>query len=268
MLRVSSSFRDPSGYVFEDGGIIYRKVAESYLFIFFGWYLYPLLPFFIVEGLLLPFEVVGNILKPEQIPFISYPYEWSFSMLKDAALLTLRTQKIALEYNYTLKDASAYNVQFVGGSPVLIDHLSFYPYSEGKPWVAYSQFCKHFLAPLSLAAYRDVGFIKKLLYEIDGLKLGSASHLLPSSAWLRLGLLLHLKLNGIDTRAITPRLGVRVSKFTLTSLVSSLEATIKNLNWKPPYGWKDYEKECNYSDEATHKKAYIVEEDLRRIDSK
>src|SRR3990170_8008198 len=117
MLRVSSSFRDPSGYVFEDGGIIYRKVAESYLPIVNGLVESGLSSRLIDEGLLLPFEVVGNILKPEQIPFISYPYEWSFSMLKDAALLTLRTQKIALEYGMSLRDASAYNIQLVNGKP-------------------------------------------------------------------------------------------------------------------------------------------------------
>ena len=81
------------------------------------------------------------IIKPERIPFISYPYEWSFSQLKDAAQLTLQIQKSALEVGLSLKDCSAYNIQFLRGKPVLIDTLSFERYREGEPWAAYRQFC-------------------------------------------------------------------------------------------------------------------------------
>ena len=96
------------------------------------------------------------IIKPERIPFISYPYEWSFSQLKDAARLTLQIQKFALEKGLSLKDCSAYNIQFFRGRPILIDTLSFERYREGEPWAAYRQFCQHFLAPLALISYTDV----------------------------------------------------------------------------------------------------------------
>lgn len=94
-------------------------------------------------------DSVYKILEPQSIGFISYPYSWSFSMLKDAALLTLKIQKIALKYGMVLKDASAYNVQFLGSQPIFIDTLSFEKHKEGSPWVAYRHFCQHFLATLS-----------------------------------------------------------------------------------------------------------------------
>jgi len=115
----------------------------------------------IKEGKLIDHQEVSKsdqtiIIQPQPIKFISYPYEWAFSMFKDAALLTLDIQKTALEFNMSLKDASAYNIQFVGGKPILIDTLSFEKYQPGQPWVAYRQFCQHFLAPLALMSYKSV----------------------------------------------------------------------------------------------------------------
>jgi hypothetical protein len=100
-----------------------------------------------------------KVLHPEPIPFISYPYEWTFSQLKDTALTTLQAQIKALNFGMTLKDASAYNVQFLRGQAVLIDTLSFEKYQEGEPWVSYRQFCQHFLAPLALMSYRHTGLL-------------------------------------------------------------------------------------------------------------
>jgi hypothetical protein len=108
------------------------------------------------------------VIRPWPVDFISYPYEWSFGQLKDAALLTLRAQAVALERGFTLRDASAYNGQFVDGAPMLIDSLSFEPEEPGRPWVAYRQFCQHFLAPLALAAHRDPRLILLLREHLDG----------------------------------------------------------------------------------------------------
>ncbi len=126
-----------------------------------------------------------KIIQPEEVPFISYPYEWSFNALKDAALTTLRIQKRALEYDMTLKDASAYNMQIFQGRMRLIDTLSFEIYTEGKPWIAYRQFCQHFLAPLSLMAFKDIRLNQLLRIYIDGIPLDLASKLLPISARLK-----------------------------------------------------------------------------------
>ncbi|NRA83218.1 MAG: hypothetical protein HRU22_05410 [Gammaproteobacteria bacterium] len=85
-----------------------------------------------------------NVIKPKLIIFISYPYEWSFEQVKQAALLILNIQKIAIGKGMSLKDASVYNIQFINGSPIFIDTLSFECYEENKPWIAYKQFCQHF----------------------------------------------------------------------------------------------------------------------------
>ena len=135
------------------------------------------------------------MLQPEPLPFISYPYEWSFGQLKDAALLTLDLQLLALARGFTLRDASAYNVQFRRGRPVFIDTLSFEPHQDGTPWNAYKQFCEHFLLPLSLMSTRDVRCGSMLRDHLDGIPLDLGSALLPRGTWLRPGTLFHIHLH-------------------------------------------------------------------------
>lgn len=101
-------------------------------------------------------QALYKTIKPDQLSFISYPYEWCFSQFKAAALATLEIQRIALKHCMSLKDASAYNIQFIGNNPLLIDTLSFEKHEQGAPWVAYRQFCQQFLAPLALMSYTDV----------------------------------------------------------------------------------------------------------------
>ena len=98
------------------------------------------------------------VLEHEKLPFVSYPYEWSFEMLKDAAVLQLDLVLAALDEGIGLKDASAYNVQWKGAAPVFVDVASFYKRAEREPWVGYRQFCQMFLYPLLIQAYRDVPF--------------------------------------------------------------------------------------------------------------
>jgi hypothetical protein len=132
-----------------------------------------------VEGAGIAGPDAYKLLEPQRIPFIAYPYEWSFSQLRDAALATLAIQQRALKRGMSLKDASAYNIQFVDARPILIDTLSFEPYREGQPWVAYRQFCQHFLAPLALMSGRDIRLGLLLRDFIDGIPLDLASRLPP-----------------------------------------------------------------------------------------
>src|SRR3954449_13533967 len=147
--RSVASFRDPSGFVFQQDGILYRQVNRSYredYDLLIGSGLYRRLA---DDGWLIAHEEeevggaaaepadVYKILRPVRIPFISYPYEWCFGQLKDAALLTLAIQRRAVEHGMTLKDCNAYNVQFRDGRGIFIDTLSFEAYREGTPWVAY-----------------------------------------------------------------------------------------------------------------------------------
>src|SRR5688500_8711569 len=133
--RVPGSFRDPSGVVFRNGEELYRQVNRCYADDYEHLVSSGLASNLIKSGHLIPHEEVESaaaissptayrVLRPERVPFISHPYEWCFSQLRDAALLTLRIQSVALEHGMTLKDASAYNVQFRGSSaPVFIDTL-------------------------------------------------------------------------------------------------------------------------------------------------
>lgn len=202
---VPSSFRDPSGFVFFKEGVCYRQVnrscKENYdCLIDSG--LYKKLT---DAELLIPHEEADaqlawsvdahKILKPEPIPFISYPYEWSFSQLKDAALATLEIQKAALDYGMSLKDASAYNIQFYKGKPVFIDTLSFEKSRDGKPWAAYQQFCRFFVAPLALMARVDIRMNQLLRIHMEGVPLDLASSSLPWRTRFNPALLMHIHLH-------------------------------------------------------------------------
>ncbi len=198
---------------------------------------------------------VYKIIKPELIPFISYPYEWSFSQLKEAALITLQIQKKSLEFGMTLKDGSAYNIQFRNGKPIFIDTLSFEKYREGQPWVAYRQFCQHFLAPLSLMANCDIRLGQLLRLDVDGIPLDLASSLLPFRTWLRFSLLSHIHLHGKSQKYFANKTvsknGRKMSRLSFLGLVDSLEAAIKKLSWKPKgTEWAEYYEDTNYSPEA------------------
>jgi hypothetical protein len=208
---------------------------------------------------------VYKIIQPERVPFISYPYEWSFGQLKDAALATLSIQRRALKAGMSLKDASAYNIQFVRGKATLIDTLSFEIYKEGQPWVAYRQFCQHFLAPLALMALKDIRLNQLLRVYIDGVPLDLASELLPSRTRFNFGLLTHIhlhagaqkKYSGADVKSRTGTM----SKQAMTNLIESLDATVRKLDWKPGgTEWGNYYDITNYSDAAFEHKKQLVGE--------
>lgn len=281
--RVGGSFRDPSGFVFSHCGVIHRQVNQFYredydLLMSSG--LYNSLA---TDGLLVTHEEVADVqsphpemayrmLRPEQLPFISYPYEWPFSALKDAALLTLAVQKRALEHGMTLKDCSAYNIQFVKGRPVFIDTLSFEKYSEGLPWTPYRQFCQHFLAPIALISRTDVRLQLLLRSFIDGVPLDLASRLLPYRSRFSFAFQLHIHLHAktqrqyADTAVARKSFEKKVSKTSLLGLLDSLESLVKSCTWRPSgTEWADYYKDDSYTEAGLAHKKQIVEEYLDEI---
>jgi hypothetical protein len=151
---VRGSFRDPSGFVYTADGTLYRQVNRVFAEEFDACVASGLYDDLAAGGLLVPHRNVGvergatpdahAVIEPARIDFVSYPYEWAFGELRDAALLTLDVQERALARGFVLRDASAYNVQFADGRPLFIDTLSFARYREGEPWAAYKQFCEHF----------------------------------------------------------------------------------------------------------------------------
>ena len=207
-----------------------------------------------------------KILEPEQLRYISYPYEWSFSQLKDAALLTMDIQIEAMKHNMYLKDASAYNIQFHNGRPVFIDTLSFEKYEEGKPWVAYRQYCQHFLGPLALIAYQDYRLLRLSRSFIDGVPLDLTSRLLPRRTWFRYSLLAHIHFhakaqNKYQDAGRNQETGsqAKIGRAQLEGLLTSIKNATDSLVWKYAITeWGDYYQDTNYVDESMMNKENLV----------
>jgi hypothetical protein len=269
--RSDASFRDPSGFVFFRDGVVYRQVQESYRAGYDQLIASGLYDELVTNRLLVPHREAPletataqgayRILEPELIPFISYPYEWCFSQLRDAALLTLAIQRRALARGMTLKDASAFNVQFVGGRPIFMDTLSFERYEEGQAWVAYRQFCQHFLAPLLLMSRVDTRLGRLLSTYMDGVPLDLASGLLPRRTWLRPAWLTHVHLHAYSIARFAGRevpaaaAGRGVSFRGLEGLVQHLEGSVRSLSWSGRTEWSDYSDDHGYDQselEAKH----------------
>jgi len=270
---LGGSFRDPSGFIFRHEGVLYRQIQQSYREHYDHLMASGLYGNLVEAGLLIPHkesDLRGNDLPdfyktimPEPIPFISYPYEWSFSQLKDAALATLDIQKRALHFSMSLVDCSAYNMQFRRCRPVLIDTLSFRKYADGEPWTAYKQFCQHFLAPLALMSLRDVRLSQLLRIYIDGVPLDLACDLLSSKSKLRFSLLLHIHLHAKSQRRYSDKTvaikGRRLSLQAFFGLIDSLESAVRRLSWNPQgTEWADYYHDTNYSPAGLEHKTTLV----------
>ena len=262
-----ASFRDPSGNVIHYKNEIYRIINNNYKnefdhFIKSGLYQKLISENLIVEyneddtiQIKSDFDNFYKIIKQEKIHFISYPYEWSFDMLKDAALTILQIQKICLEFGMSLKDASAYNVQFYNGKPILIDTTSFEMYQDG-PWKAYRQFCEHFLAPLALMSKKDVRLFQLLLSNIDGIPLDIAAEIIPKSTFTNFGLAAHIHAHAkaqkhYEDKKVKKQ---KLRKIQLLGIIENLKATIKNLKINQETEWANYYNDTNYSDIAEKEK--------------
>lgn len=282
--RLPASFRDPSGFLFwGDDGRLLRQINRSYRAEYIQLMASGLYETLVKDRLLVPHQEVDvdpaepdsayKVIEPQRISFISYPYEWSFSQLKDAALTTLTIQQQAMDFNMSLKDASAFNIQFHQGRPLLIDTLSFEPYQEGLPWVAYRQFCQHFLAPLALMAHKDVALGQLFKSYIDGIPLDLTSNLLPWRTRLSFGLLSHIHLHasaqrryaGVDVKEKAADRSMGRNAFL--GLIDNLASTIKKLTWNAGgTAWADYESDNNYTDEAMAHKEAIVQQFIETAD--
>ena len=272
-----SSFRDPAGFLFTKSGTLYRQINKIYasdydLLMQSGLYqalvdAKLLISHHEVNSSLAKGDLAYKIIKPEKIETISYPYEWCFSQLKDAALTTIKIQRIALTFGMILKDASAYNVQFHKGKPVFIDTLSFTRYQEDAPWIAYKQFCQHFLAPLALISNTDSRLAELSKNYIDGVPLDLASRLLPVRSYLNYSLLAHIHLHARAQQKFSSSKGSRnqgkgprnVSRKALSAFLKDLHNAIKTRHWKlPDTEWGDYYSATNYQGHSMRHKEEAV----------
>lgn len=269
-VRLGGSFRDPAGFVFERDGELYRQLNPSGFASYDTLMASGLAEALHGRGLLVAHQEVPSagshrLLKPARVPFVSYPYEWCFGQLRAAALLTLEVLAAAVERGQILRDATAYNVQFLGPRPIFIDTLSFEPWVEGTPWVAYRQFCQHFLAPLALMAKVDVRLGALLRTHLDGIPLDLAGGLLPWSTRLSWGLGLHLHAHARSQRrhadsadrSDTPPSGGgpggpgRFGRAALLGLIDSLRSAVEGLTWRPQgTEWGDYYETAHYGEAA------------------
>jgi ribosomal protein L11 methylase PrmA len=269
----SGSFRDPSGFIYREKGIVYRQINKYYQSEYDMLMQSGLYAKLVEKKLLISHSEVPvkgkkdpcyKVIKPEIIPFVSYPYEWSFSMLKDAALLTLEIQKTSLESGMSLRDASAYNIQFINGKPMFIDTLSFEHYKKGEPWVAYKQFCQHFLGPLLLMSYKDIRLNQLFKNYIDGIPVDLTASLLGGKGKFNFSIYSHIYLHAKSQKKYEKSADAeikkgRMSHMAFLGIIDNLESLVKKLTWHPAgTEWGDYYTFTNYSDAGFEHKKEII----------
>ncbi|BCL17105.1 class I SAM-dependent methyltransferase [Micromonospora sagamiensis] len=271
------SFRDPANQVFHRDGDVLRgldeQAARDYRALADTEFFRALLAAGKVCGTAPVEPVPGTpwtvVLRHERIPFVSHPYEWSFGMLRDAALLHLEILRTALTHGFTLKDGSAYNVQWRGVAPVFIDVGSFEPAREGEPWAGYRQFCQTLLYPLLLQAHLGVDFQPWLRSRVDGIEADQLRPLFKGVRRLLPGVPTHVHLHGAMQRrhATATTTDVRdqlraagYSRDLALATVRGIERLVGRLDRRPPEShWADYQRTCGYSAEDRAGKERFVE---------
>lgn len=294
MSRDYGSFRDPDGYVFSASGRIFRGISSGAAsrvrrFIHSDFYK-KRAGSQIVETIEVSSQEVASAgisiddvdscemwVEHSRVLLISYPWEWSFESLKEAGRLTLDLLIDGLHCGYTLKDASAFNVQFINTRPIFIDVLSFTEYREGEPFIGYKQFCEHFLAPLCLSAYAGIDYNTWFRGRLEGLDLVEVSKALPFVTRFRMQVLMHLHLQAwamrrvrSTTSVVTRKRHRPVSRRNLIALADSLKRFITKLQRERSSYWQQYSSCNNYSDSSRADKTciareFIMENNIREV---
>ena len=278
--RVAGSFRDRAGHVYAHEGRILRSVSKGKAAAAYeaardaG--LYERL---VRKGLLVGLEEVAAPeglndehvaywLEHPKLPFISQPYEWPFALWQKAAILQLRVHLEALKDGFTLSDATAYNIQFVGVQPRFIDHLSIQPYQEGEAWIGHYQFVSQFLGPLVMWSHVGVAPNHWMRGHLEGIAPEDLTKMLPWTAKWSPVILAHIvglaalqkkRLATTPDEARAAKERARLPKARLVAILEGLKSYIEGL--KPPGGesvWGDYADNTSYtSDERTQKADFI-----------
>ena len=275
------SFRDPDSRVFVTDEGIFRGLSSRGLEDWLALRGSTLFREAVADGRIVETEILdvaappallhgdcAAVLRHERIPVVSYPYEWPFGMLRDAALLQLELIEAALMESLTLKDSSPYNVQWQGASPIFADVGSFERLRESEPWIGYRQFCMLFLFPLMLQAYRDVPFQPWLRGSVDGIGPADAARLLSGTARLRRGVLTHVVLHArlerrhaaesrTELRDDLRRAGFKPE--IVRGNVRRMRRLVERLNWVPQQtAWTEYGADPGYADEDRRAKEGFV----------
>lgn len=258
-MQEPSSFRDPFSQVFDDGNTVTRMIYPSY-FKEYNHLMNSGLYFELADkGLIIPHKEVFTgsdsiAIEPERVNFISYPYEWCFSMLKEAALVTLQVNSIALKYGMILKDATAFNIQYHKGKMTLIDTTSFMFYEPGMPWGAYRQYCQHFLYPLICMKALNSNVWKG---NIDGITAEDAAKIIPNRYRLIPAYAMHLYAQATERTSESLK-QMKIPKVALLALLNHLEKFTESLKKVPKPGWIDYADAGSYTEKAGINKENVV----------
>jgi len=282
----AGSFRDRDGRIYRSEGRIFRGLSPRALAAFDTLTQTRFYSKYLDEGKLIgscrlesadvPLpegirEQWAGFLEHPRIPIISYPYEWTFGMLRDAAALQLELVEAALLENMSLKDATAYNIQFIAGKPVFIDIASFEPQEVGAPWAGYRQFCELFLFPLMLQAYKRLDFQPFLRSRLDGVSVQTAAGLFGLRDRFRRGVLSHVWLQaklerryGRTEQNVKSKLkSAGFNREMILANVRKLRRLVDRLEWQDGESeWGHYEALHNYSDEDHRRKEAFVDESI------
>ncbi len=277
----SGSFRDPRGRIFYLDDRVLRTVMPCALDDFEFVRSTGLINSLVANGSLVAEssvdkEILGElgtdaslVLEHPKLPFISYPYEWSFSALKTAALLHLDILRAALKKNVTLTDASAYNVQFLGPKPIFIDSLSFRRYEDGEYWAGHRQFCEQFINPLLLQAIAGISHNAWYRGSLEGITAEELNSVLPWRSRLSWNVFtnvyMHARLQKLSNNAGAsiekakasrlPKIGFEQILYSLHRWISKLEPKSRNKTV-----WQDYASDNSYSEtEASSKRQFIAD---------
>ena len=266
------SFRDPSGYIFHEDDEVFRVVNLSYKKHYDHLIKSGLYEKLKIEKLLIEHYEVQKInkiesqykvLKVDKVPFISYPYEWSFTQFKDSLLLTLKIQLICIEYNMTLKDSTPFNVQFIDNNPIFIDTLSFELIEDDNyVWKPYKQFCEMFLGPICLMSYVDPNLNKLLINYINGIPLNLINKLLPLKSKFNLSVFVHIVLHNMlmikeSSKSNSHGNSKVITKTKHLNIIKQLESFVLGMKL-PSFGseWGEYNEET-----ISEKKGYVIDKE-------
>lgn len=273
VTRHPASYRDPAGFIFESEGKIYRQVnlagkEDFELFLQTG--LYDQL---VKKGSLIPHQNIPTNLtgsenwyascQPEPLELVSFPWEWSFATLRDAAILTLQIMRASIDKGMILKDATPFNVQFHNGRLVFIDTLSFTRYDASKPWDGYRQFCETFLFPLYLEHYNGIEASRLLSIYPEGISASLTASLLPWKSRWNLGVRLHVLLQRkIRNEKKTEGRSISFSKTKMLHLLQHLEDAVKSLRSGYPEDsvWNHYYDGSILGQDYLNEKTRVISE--------
>ncbi len=259
-----SSYKDADGFVFYENNKVYRKINPSFLPKYEWLKSRGIYENLLQQKLLIPFTEVltnkGVCLETTIVPIITYPYEWCFEQLKQAALLQLQLMDCCLKQGAILKDATPFNIQFYNNKACFIDLLSIEPYEEGTPWNGYKQFCEMFLAPLILSAYLPGNWNKSLAVQLEGIPLKQAAAALPFKASFNSLSLIHIISHSKFSSKGSSSQIKKISKDKIFSILNHLKSGIEDLTaFDKKSNWTSYENQMPYTAEELQLKKQSVE---------